>query len=261
MLVNLAVNARNAMGEAGTLRIATGWRLVLDEDAPDPDGIPPGRYAVIEVSDTGGGIPPEVLPRIFDPFFTTRREQGGTGLGLSMVQGIVAQSGGVLRVHSVLGQGTRFCISLPRHEGRAESQKPPPAPRPPEPSRAGRILLVDDDDAIRRLATRALTRAGFVVIEANGAEAALEVALDEIDGVVSDVSMPGMDGPALVRALRTARPRLPALLISGYADAAQRRALAAEDIAFLAKPFAMAGLVEGVGVLLGPSVPALAEAK
>ncbi len=318
VLVNLAVNARNAMSGGGTLRIATGWRMVLAGDGHEADALPPGRYATIEVSDTGGGIPPEVLPRIFDPFFTTRRGQGGTGLGLSMVQGIVAQSGGTLSVHSVLGEGTRFCITLPRYEGaaapvpaRPHSLLEPPARREAardtepkliglaqaeqveasnvgkaglagEAARAGgivragkaggvdevrragevgRVLLVDDDDAIRRLAKRTLSRAGWSVIEADGAEAALAVDLEAIDCVVSDVSMPGMDGPSLVRTLRESRANLPALLISGYADAEQRRSLAVEDIAFLAKPFAMAELSGTVARLLPPRVGVLDAAR
>jgi two-component system cell cycle sensor histidine kinase/response regulator CckA len=253
VLVNLAVNARNAMPQGGTLRIATDWRLVLREDDPGPDALPPGRYATIEVCDTGTGIPAELLPRIFDPFFTTRRESGGTGLGLSMVQGIIRQSGGTLTVESVQGQGTCFRITLPRYEGAAEAPaRPPPAVvSPPAPrDDDARVLLVDDDDAIRRLAARALSRAGCVVIQADGAEAALAVDLAAVDCVVSDVTMPGMDGPSLVRALRGRRPGLPALLISGYADAEQRRALAGEDIAFLAKPFRMAALTGAVGRLL-----------
>ena len=279
VLVNLAVNARNAMGDGGTLRIATGWRMVLADDADMGDGLPPGRYATIEVCDTGGGIPQDVLPRIFDPFFTTRRGKGGTGLGLSMVQGIVAQSGGTIGVDSVLGEGTRFCITLPRYEGPADmavARAPEviavAAPRPVAGGKAelppagavqvGRVLLVDDDDAIRRLAKRTLSRAGWSVIEADGAEAALAVDLAGIDCVVSDVSMPGMDGPSLVRILRERRANLPALLISGYADAGQRRALAGEDIAFLAKPFAMGELSGVVARLLPPLVgAALAEAK
>jgi two-component system cell cycle sensor histidine kinase/response regulator CckA len=249
VLINLAVNARNAMPQGGTLTITTGWRLVLAADATGPDGPAPGRYATITIADTGAGIPADVLPRIFDPFFTTRRSEGGTGLGLSTVQGIIRQSGGYLDVSTTLGQGTRFRISLPRHEA---AQDTPPAnlsPAVPKPA-AGHVLLVDDDDAIRRLAERALTRAGLIVTAADGAEAALQADTAAIDCLVSDVAMPGLDGPALVRRLRARRPSLPAVLISGYADSTQRRALEAEDIAFLAKPFAMADLTRAVARVL-----------
>jgi two-component system cell cycle sensor histidine kinase/response regulator CckA len=253
VLVNLAVNARNAMPDGGTLTITTGWRLVLAADETGPDGPAPGRYATIAIADTGAGIPPDVLPRIFDPFFTTRRGEGGTGLGLSTVQGIIRQSGGYLTVSTAPGQGTCFCISLPRHESAPDTPAPPPLPAETGPT-AGHVLLVDDDDAIRRLAERALTRAGLTVTAADGAEAALRADTAAIDCVVSDVSMPGLDGPAFVRRLRARHPGLPALLISGYADATQRRALEAEDIAFLAKPFAMADLTRMVASMVASMV-------
>lgn len=262
VLMNLAVNARNAMSEGGTLTIATDWRMVLGADAPGPDALPPGRYATIDITDTGGGIAPELLPRIFDPFFTTRRGQGGTGLGLSMVQGIVRQSSGHLSVRSTPGAGTCFTITLPRYQ--PVSSDAPAAPNVRlggapvanlQRATQGRILLVDDDDAIRLLAKRALVRDGWDVVEADGAEAALKADIATLECVVSDVAMPGLDGPGLVRALRLRRPALPALLISGHADAGQRRALAAEDIAFLPKPFKMSDLTGAVRTALAPALP------
>ncbi len=255
VLMNLVINARNAMPDGGTITIRTDWRLVLAPEETGTDTIPVGRYATIEVADTGCGMAPEILSRIFDPFFTTRRDDGGTGLGLSMVRGIVRQSGGYLSVQSTLGQGTCFTITLPRHEAAEAEAAVAPAETAPAPvapalvvdENAGRrVLLVDDDDAIRRLAKRALDRAGCRVTEADGGEQALQTDLDAMDCVVSDVAMPGLDGPGLVRCLRQRRPDLPALLMSGYADAAQRRALAAEDIAFLPKPFSMADLTREV---------------
>jgi two-component system cell cycle sensor histidine kinase/response regulator CckA len=249
VLMNLAINARNAMPDGGTITIATDRRLVLRAGEPGADPLPPGRYVTIDMTDTGSGIPADILPRIFDPFFTTRRGEGGTGLGLSMVQGIVRQSGGTLTVRSTLGAGTCFRITLPRHEAAAEAAPPTvPAGAALRSTTAcrERVLLVDDDDAIRRLAKRALTRAGWIVTDACSADEALSLDPKGTDCVVSDVTMPGLDGPALVRALRVARPKLPAVLISGYADAAQRQALMAEDIAFLPKPFAMADLTRAV---------------
>jgi two-component system cell cycle sensor histidine kinase/response regulator CckA len=243
VLLNLAANAKAAMPDGGSLTIATGRYLLLATETHWPDTVPPGRYATIELRDTGAGIPPTVLPHIFDPFFTTRRDSGGTGLGLSTVHGIVRQSGGYMGVTSTPGEGTVFRIFLPRHEARPTA---PPQPAPVAPAGA-RLLLVDDEAPVRRLAARALRRAGWEVAEAAGAEEALEANLSGVAQLVSDVIMPGMDGPALVQELRKRLPGLPALLMSGYADPAQREALQADDIAFLAKPFSMARLVELVG--------------
>jgi two-component system, cell cycle sensor histidine kinase and response regulator CckA len=246
VLVNLAVNARDAMPGGGTLTIATARRLLLTPAQEAGNQIPPGRYATIEVRDTGCGIPPDVLPHIFEPFFTTRRTSGGTGLGLSTVHGIVRQSGGYLTVTSTPGAGTIFRITLPRHEAVAASPAavpPPPVTAAAPATESRRVLLVDDEAPVRRLAARALRRAGWDVTEAEDAESALEQDQTGTDLLISDVIMPGLDGPALTAALRARHPGLPALLISGYADAAQRAALAKQNIVFLAKPFAMAQLV------------------
>ncbi len=246
VLVNLAVNARDAMQQTGTLTIATGWRLLLHAETDGVQTLPPGRYATLDVRDTGSGIPPELLPRIFEPFFTTKRAAGGTGLGLSTVHGIVRQSGGFLSVQSEAGQGTCFRLTLPRHEaaslpvGVAAGTTPLAPPAAP----SARLLLVDDEDAVRRVVARALRRAGWDVIEAPSGADALDYDPGPLALLVSDVMMPGMDGVALVHALRERQPGLHAILMSGYADAAQRDALAREDILFLAKPFAMADLVQ-----------------
>ena len=250
LLLNLAVNARDAMPHGGTLTLATGWRLALAPEREDGTVIQPGRYATLEVRDTGAGIPPEMLGRIFEPFFTTKRGAGGTGLGLSSVHGIVRQSGGTLSVRSVVGEGTCFRITLPRHEAAVAGAPEPALPGLPAlaPCEAhGRLLLVDDEAPIRGLAARALAKAGWDVLQAGSAEEALELDADGIALVVSDVMMPGMDGPSLVRALRQAHPGLRAILMSGYAGAAQRRALQAEEMVFLAKPFAMQALVACAG--------------
>ncbi len=256
VLINLAVNARDAMAGQGRLTISTGHRLVLSPETLGPETIPPGRYITIEVSDTGKGIPPDVLPRIFEPFYTTKRDSGGTGLGLSTVHGIVRQSGGFLAVRSRVGEGTSILIVLPRHEAAPRWEKQPSAPKPvaiassPSAER-GEILLVEDEAPVRRLAERALTRQGWQVITAACAQDALDLlgaddAPAHLACVVSDVVMPGMDGPALVRALRETRPNLPAVLVSGYADASLRAQLAGERVRFLSKPFAMADLAQAV---------------
>jgi two-component system cell cycle sensor histidine kinase/response regulator CckA len=254
VIMNLALNARDAMAGGGALRIATGHAVVL---APEPLGqeeLPPGRYALLEVSDTGPGIPPELLGRIFEPFFTTRREQGGNGLGLSTVHGIVRQSGGFIACDSRPGQGTTFRIWLPRHDGPADAPALPapglPAapPMPPAPTEAEGpdILLVEDEAPLLRLAERAFRRAGFRVRGAASAEEALE-ALEQgapwPAALVSDVVMPGMDGIALAARLRQRDPGLPVLLVSGYAEVALGRDLAAERLRLLPKPYGLADLV------------------
>ena len=256
VLINLAVNASHAMPEGGVLTIATGHRLLLKADAGGGEVIPPGRYASIEVADTGQGIPPDVLPRIFEPFFTTRRDEGGTGLGLSTVHGIVRQSGGYLSVESRPGAGTRFLILLPRHEAvpwKAEAAQAKPSKAVSgAPAGEGRtVLLVEDEAPVRRLAERALAAQGWRVLTAGCAEEAFEVTSADpehppLSCVVSDVVMPGVDGPSMVKTLRNIYDYLPAIMVSGYADQALRDRLSAMDVMFLPKPFATRDLVAAV---------------
>jgi len=245
VLMNLAANAHAAMPQGGTLRFTTGRAVVLDTGGP----VPPGRYAVLEVADTGVGMPPEVQARIFEPFYTTRPEKGGTGLGLATVQGIVAQSGGHIAIESEPGRGTRFRLHLPRFDG-AEEGPPPPAPPAAEPDAA--LLLVEDEAPLRRLATRILEKAGHTVRAADSAEAALDLIAEGFTprAVISDVAMPGLDGVALARKLRERWPALPVLLVSGYAPAACEADFGAERLAFLAKPYAPTELSAAVGALL-----------
>ena len=259
VLMNLAVNAGHAMPNGGTLTISTGHDLRLRAEKFGGETVPPGRYVRLSVQDTGGGIPPDVLPRIFEPFFTTKRDLGGTGLGLSTVHGIVRQSGGYMDVHSRPGEGTRFDILLPRYEDSALWQSPAgtdPAAAPVRAPVSRTLLLVEDEPAVRTLAERVLVRAGWQVVSAACAEDALDL-LEAGDlgpalaCVISDVVMPGMDGPALVRVLRHGSPGLPAVLVSGYADATLRQSLQAADIRFLPKPFAMADLTATLASIFG----------
>ncbi len=279
VLINLAVNARDAMAEngrqgGGVLRLASSHatlhRPLVPEGAAVGGGaetVPPGRWVTIEVADTGAGMTPEVLARIFEPFFTTRREKGGSGLGLSTVHGIVRQSDGYLTVASTPGQGTVMRVWLPRWDGAAEiaiprlPRDPPPRPalpRPappatsatpaseiaPEPAPAGRtVVLVEDEAPVRRLAERVLAAEGWSVIAAADAEEAL-AALDDADPprpdvLVTDLAMPGMDGISLIAAARKrlGRPDLPAIVASGYADAASRAELEGPGIVFMPKPY------------------------
>ena len=260
VLVNLAVNARDAMPQGGALTLRSGHITLFRPLTRGQETIPPGRYVMIEVADTGMGIPPEVLGRVFDPFFTTRREHGGTGLGLSTVHGIVRQSEGFLAVESEPGAGTRMRVYLPRHDEAERAPARPAAEPIPQPAPAGpaadaprTLLLVDDEAPVLRLAERAFARRGWRVVSAESGEAALALLDAETMGrlsvMVSDVVMPGLDGPALVRSIRRQRPDLPAVLASGYANESLRHELASEDMVFLPKPYtlqALIALVEGL---------------
>lgn len=261
VLVNLAVNARNAMPSGGLLTLRSGHCTVLSTRIGGIDPIPPGRYVTIEAIDTGHGIAPEVLPRIFDPFFSTGAERG-TGLGLSSVLGILRQSGGFIEVESTPGQGTTMRLLLPRCDATAPKAETP-VPESPAPGRqvgstaragAGRaVLLVEDEEPIRRLAGRALERHGWKVLAAEDGEAALRivegaagVAAPQLAAVISDMVMPGMDGASLVKAIRarTGRPDLPAIIVSGFAEERLRASIGAAATAYLAKPYGMAALAE-----------------
>jgi two-component system cell cycle sensor histidine kinase/response regulator CckA len=263
VIMNLALNARDAMPDGGALRIATGHAVVLRPEPLGQEALPPGRYAVLEVSDTGGGMPPELLARIFEPFFTTRRDRGGTGLGLSTVHGIVRQSGGFIAVESRPEQGTTFRIWLPRHDGPADPPlraEPPPAapPRPPPAPSARPVLLVEDEPPLLKLAERALRRAGFEVMTAASAEEALDLMEEGAVrplALVSDVVMPGLDGLELAGRLRQRDPDLPVLLVSGYAEAALGRDLPAERIRLLSKPYGLADLVAELRSALAAGTP------
>lgn len=219
-LLNLVVNARDAMPEGGTLTLTVRGEA--------------GR-ALIEVTDTGIGMPADVQERAFEPFFTTKVRGEGTGLGLAQVHGAVTGSGGEVSLHSEPGGGTTFTLSWPSVESSSETLREAAARPKPVPPPDLRVLVVDDDPQIRRVVRRLLTREGFQVVEAESGEAAL--ALDpQVDVVLSDVLMPGISGPELLLALRERHPGLPAVLFSGYTgDEFDRRRLA--DVPWVRKPF------------------------
>ncbi|MGH1575433.1 response regulator [Methylobacterium sp. P31] len=306
VIVNLAVNARDAMPDGGKLMIRT-------ENVTDPGpaaavegrgGAPAGDHVLIEVRDTGQGIPPELMEKIFEPFFTTKEIGKGTGLGLSTVFGIVKQSGGTIDVQSTVGEGTAFRIYLPRHVPLAEPEEAPhlppapalprteqaalaarpveavppkqaeagdafvlvsepasaqpaakadkPAPRKPAADHTGQgtILLVEDEDPVRAVNSRALSARGYTVLEAASGLEALAIVREgaqTIDLVVSDVVMPEMDGPTLLREVRKHQPDLKVIFVSGYAEDAFRKNLPeGETFNFLPKPFSLKQLVETV---------------
>ena len=246
VLVNLMLNARDAMPGHGRATIATRVVELDDEYARGHDGvaIPRGQYVQLTVTDTGVGMPPDVQARIFEPFFTTKPVGQGTGLGLSTVYGIVKQSGGFIWVHSAPGLGTTFKIDLPRV---GATHSPPPTTRRPRATPGGSetILVVEDEDLVRALATRSLAERGYRVIEAReGSEALrqLELHPSGVDLVISDVVMPEMGGRELARRLGTQRPSLPVLFISGYTgEDVIQRGLLEPGAPFLPKPFSPEG--------------------
>ena len=249
VLLNLTLNARDAMGDGGG-RVGIETREVtLTGQAGETGEPPPGRYAVLIVEDTGHGMKPETLRRAFEPFFTTKEMGAGTGLGLSVVHGIVNQTGGHIRVESEPGKGARFRLYFPITSPgpRAEPATAPAA----VPSDHGRVaLLVEDDAQVRSMAARGLAEAGYDVLEAGSGRAALELVgshTGRLDIVVTDLGMPDMDGYELGRRLREERPGLPILYVSGYGDAEGAGPI-------LRKPFAPDVLVREVGELLRQSV-------
>ncbi len=243
VIINLAVNARDAMPAGGRLAIRTGNHRLEAPEQRGVETIPAGDYVLIEVSDTGIGIPPENLGRIFEPFFSTKEVGSGTGLGLSTVYGIVKQTGGFVFVDSRVGQGTSFRILLPRWKGDAARPEDRPAePRRADTTGAGTVMLVEDEDAVRLFSARALRNKGYKVIEAKSGENALELLEKHpgIDVLVTDVVMPQMDGTELIKRVRERLPGMRVICISGYAEETFRKRLdSAQDVHFLPKPFTL----------------------
>jgi two-component system, cell cycle sensor histidine kinase and response regulator CckA len=257
VIVNLSVNARDAMARkgGGTLVIQT-YSVKADQVAElGSDILPIADYSALSVTDTGTGIPPGVLGKIFEPFFTTKEVGKGTGLGLSTVYGIVKQSGGFIFADSNVGEGTRFVIYLPVHREQAASgrSRRQEKAKKDELWGTGTVLLVEDEPMVRTVAERALTRHGYTVITADSGEAALDILAlgDEVDLLISDVVMPGMDGPTMVREARKSRPELKILFMSGYAEEQLRKSLDIENVNFLAKPFSVTDLAEAARRTVG----------
>jgi two-component system cell cycle sensor histidine kinase/response regulator CckA len=253
VIVNLAVNGRDAMaaGGGGTLTIQT--YAVKSTQVADlgSDILPIADYSALSIADTGTGISASILGKVFEPFFTTKEVGKGTGLGLSTVYGIVKQSGGFIFADSKVGEGTRFTIYLPVHrveEEKASRRIAKVADTDNELWGTGTVLLVEDEPMVRTVAERALTRHGYHVLTATNGEEALEIIErgDEIALLVSDVVMPLMDGPTMVKEARKSRPDLPILFMSGYAEEQLRKSLDIVNVAFLPKPFSVQELAEAV---------------
>ena len=279
VIINLAVNARDAMPGGGTLSVAARNETVAGSIRRGDQVMPPGAYVVIEVADTGTGISKENIERIFEPFFSTKEVGAGTGLGLSTVYGIVRQSEGFIFVESAVGHGTTFRIYLPAFggddavKGVLASDAAAAAGRALEERRkelkakgvedeatdltgAGVVLLVEDEDAVRQFGARALRNKGYTVFEAENGETALDVinSIDEtIDLIVSDVVMPGMDGHTLIQLVRQELSGVKVILMSGYAEDVFREEISRDpSIHFLSKPFSLKTLASTVkGVMEG----------
>ena len=262
-VMNLTVNARDAIrgqggpngASGGVVRIRTARVSRAEAMSLGYPDAPEGEYALIEVSDTGPGIPPEVIAKIFEPFFTTKALGEGTGLGLSTVYGIVKQADGWIAVESKAGQGACFRVFLPVFTPPAVSEAPPVQPVRAKPkardlSGAGRILFVEDEDAVRGVAARLLRARGYEVIEAADGEEALALAEQNagtIDLLISDVIMPGLDGPSLLKKARQYLGSAPVMFISGYAEAEFSDILEGEPgVTFLPKPIDIKSLAEKV---------------
>ena len=260
-LLNLCINASDAMPQGGTLTIATG-NLTLSQPQADAFELPPGDYATLAVTDTGTGMPPDVLARAFHPFFTTKPAGKGTGLGLSMLYGFARQSGGHVAIQSTLSTGTTVTLYLPRHGGAAEPLPgmdfalPVPAPQ----QACGCILVVDDEASIRDLVAEVLRDQGYTIEQAGDGRSALEFLRggQPVNLLITDIGLPGMSGHELAAAARNLRPDLKILFMTGYAESAPLRAenlLSGTRV--LTKPFAMAALPPLVAEML--ATPILGE--
>jgi two-component system cell cycle sensor histidine kinase/response regulator CckA len=276
VIVNLAVNARDAMPDGGRLTLRAANVAAEEAARFHYKGMPLGEYVLIEVADSGTGIAPEIIDKIFDPFFTTKEVNKGTGLGLSTVYGIVKQTGGFIYLESTVGKGTTFRIFLPRYIPGADDVQTPQLPETTAPALAGTmaaaeevrrtaaasdltgngtILLVEDEEGLRALNARGLKSRGYSVLEAgNGVEAIEALARHDgrVDLVVSDVVMPEMDGPTLLKELRKDNPGLKIIFVSGYAEDAFEKSLPdSSQYNFLPKPFTLKQLVSAVKDAMG----------
>lgn len=252
VLMNLVVNARDAMKQGGEIRVVTECTDLTEPLERDRVSVPVGRYVTVQVSDDGVGIASDKLQKVFEPFFTTKRTGEGTGLGLSTAYGIIKQTGGYIFVDSTVGVGTKFTLYFPVLEA---SEMPRPAPRQTKAMPAakhgdGVILLVEDEAPVRAFASRALRLRGYTVLEADSAEAALKTLEDaslNIDVFVTDVVMPGMDGPSWVREALKERPGVRVVFVSGYAeDSFGETQIKIPNSVFLPKPFSLNDLTDTV---------------
>jgi CheY-like chemotaxis protein len=251
VLLNLIVNARDAMSKGGKLTIETR-NVTLSEESSQRHAALPGRYVLLAVSDTGCGMDPKVQARVFEPFFTTKGSGKGTGLGLATVYGIVKQSGGNIWVYSEVGRGTTFKIHLPRVDEVSEDEEVMAAKAIPEGTET--VLLVEDEDQVRAILTQILQRQGYQVLAASNGAEALAISRDlqcDIKLMITDVVMPQIGGRELAERVLRIRPSLPVLFMSGYTDdAIVRHGLLDEKLNFIQKPFDSSGVARKVREVL-----------
>ena len=260
VVINLAVNARDAMQDGGSLTIRTGCLMKDDPETSRQPELGASDYVTIEVADTGCGIPTDLLEKIYEPFFTTKEVGSGTGLGLATVYGIIKQTGGFIFVDSEPGRGTTFTIYLPRYASNSEfaddKASATEAERPRDLTGVGTVLLVKDEGPVRQFGARALRNKGYNVLEAENGETALELLHDNSDDIellITDVMMPGIDGPSLIRKVRETHADLKVIFISGYAEDTFRKRL--DDgavVLFLPKPFSLRELAGKVQEVMEP---------
>ena len=261
IILNLVVNARDAMPRGGKLVISTG-NLALESPLADRElTIPPGRYVTLQVLDNGCGIDESLLSRIFEPFFTTKEKGKGTGLGLATVYGIVKQSGGYIRVQSTQGVGTSFTVYLPEAVGEErEAEEESRSSMSGELTGKETILLVEDEEMVLELALESLQMYGYTILEAPNGDKALSICdgyKRKIDLLITDLVMPGMNGIELARRFRDSRPGIPVLFMSGYAeDALEHLGDIADKRSFLQKPITPTTLSRKVREMLSVPIPA-----
>jgi PAS domain S-box-containing protein len=263
VLLNLAVNSRDAMPDGGCLTIETMNASLDQRYVASETGVLPGQYVLIAVTDTGSGMPPDVIAKAFDPFFTTKDVGKGTGLGLSQVYGFVKQSGGHIKIYSEVGEGTTIKIYLPRHSANTDDKVVADSDHP-LPTAADRelILVVDDEDLVRQFSVAALSDLGYRVLEANSAQAALAMMIErpDIDLLFTDIVMPEMNGRKLVDMAKDRRPDLPVIYTTGYTrNAIVHNGVLDEGVELIGKPFTLEELAKRVRTVLDKAM--LAKAR
>ena len=252
-LLNLVINARDAMPDGGRITVETANKWLDIREARERD-VEPGQYVSLCVTDTGTGMPPDVIERAFDPFFTTKPLGGGTGLGLSMVHGFARQSGGQVRVYSELGKGTTMCLYLPRFAGELGAEEIDEELAPAQAAHGETVLVIDDEDSIRTLIAEVLTESGYRVLQAGDGPSGLKILNSNasIDLLISDVGLPGgLNGRQVADAAREKRPNLKVLFVTGYAEnAVVGNGLLAAGMSVITKPFPITSLAARVQALI-----------